>query len=101
MSALYEDMKTQTLSLQTLELNLSEFHCLSEDVTKNYNNYGGTCFSYIFFLWFVLTEAEKKSRVTAMLERLHAKHNSSRSWQETGKVVRQAMVRLCHSKKGK
>nr|XP_055031695.1 mediator of RNA polymerase II transcription subunit 1 [Misgurnus anguillicaudatus] len=37
------------------------------------------------------SEAEKKSRVTALLERLHAKHNSSRSWQETSKVVRQAM----------
>uniref|UniRef100_A0A671RBT4 Mediator of RNA polymerase II transcription subunit 1 n=1 Tax=Sinocyclocheilus anshuiensis TaxID=1608454 RepID=A0A671RBT4_9TELE len=29
--------------------------------------------------------------MTALLERLHGKHNSSRSWQETSKVVRQAM----------
>uniref|UniRef100_A0A9J8ACA3 Mediator of RNA polymerase II transcription subunit 1 n=1 Tax=Cyprinus carpio carpio TaxID=630221 RepID=A0A9J8ACA3_CYPCA len=29
--------------------------------------------------------------MTALLERLHSKHNSSRSWQETSKVVRQAM----------
>ncbi|KAJ0060387.1 hypothetical protein NL108_010164, partial [Boleophthalmus pectinirostris] len=35
--------------------------------------------------------AEKQSRVTALLERLHAKHNASRPWQETSKVVRQAM----------
>uniref|UniRef100_A0A9J7XMA4 Mediator of RNA polymerase II transcription subunit 1 n=1 Tax=Cyprinus carpio carpio TaxID=630221 RepID=A0A9J7XMA4_CYPCA len=33
----------------------------------------------------------KHSRMTALLERLHSKHNSSRSWQETSKVVRQAM----------
>lgn len=32
--------------------------------------------------------------MTALLERLHAKHNASRPWQETCKVVRQAMVRL-------
>ncbi|KAM4623471.1 mediator of RNA polymerase II transcription subunit 1 [Polymixia lowei] len=37
------------------------------------------------------TEAEKQSRVAALLERLHAKHNASRPWQETSKVVRQAM----------
>ncbi|XP_056627467.1 mediator of RNA polymerase II transcription subunit 1 isoform X2 [Triplophysa dalaica] len=37
------------------------------------------------------SEAEKNSRGTVLLERLHAKHNSSRSWQETSKVVRQAM----------
>lgn len=37
------------------------------------------------------TEAEKQSRVNALLERLHAKHNASRPWQETSKVVRQAM----------
>lgn len=49
-----------------------------------------------FILCVVLTEAEKKSRVNALLERLHAKHNSSRSWQETSKVVRQAMVRPTH-----
>ncbi|XP_026864985.2 mediator of RNA polymerase II transcription subunit 1 [Electrophorus electricus] len=36
------------------------------------------------------TEAEKQSRVNALLERLHAKH-VSRPWQETSKVVRQAM----------
>uniref|UniRef100_A0A8C2L027 Mediator of RNA polymerase II transcription subunit 1 n=1 Tax=Cyprinus carpio TaxID=7962 RepID=A0A8C2L027_CYPCA len=36
-------------------------------------------------------ESEKQSRMTALLERLHGKHNSSRSWQETSKVVRQAM----------
>uniref|UniRef100_A0A8K9UF93 Mediator of RNA polymerase II transcription subunit 1 n=1 Tax=Oncorhynchus mykiss TaxID=8022 RepID=A0A8K9UF93_ONCMY len=30
-------------------------------------------------------------RVNALLERLHAKHNASRPWQETSKVVRQAM----------
>uniref|UniRef100_A0A673FWK9 Mediator of RNA polymerase II transcription subunit 1 n=1 Tax=Sinocyclocheilus rhinocerous TaxID=307959 RepID=A0A673FWK9_9TELE len=36
-------------------------------------------------------ESEKHSRMTALLERLHGKHNSSRSWQETSKVVRQAM----------
>ncbi|ROL47988.1 Mediator of RNA polymerase II transcription subunit 1, partial [Anabarilius grahami] len=38
-----------------------------------------------------LTESEKQSRMTALLEKLHGKHNSSRSWQETSKVVRQAM----------
>lgn len=38
-------------------------------------------------------EAEKQSRMAALLERLHAKHNASRPWQETCKVVRQAMVR--------
>uniref|UniRef100_A0A8C1SI04 Mediator of RNA polymerase II transcription subunit 1 n=1 Tax=Cyprinus carpio TaxID=7962 RepID=A0A8C1SI04_CYPCA len=32
-----------------------------------------------------------EGRMTALLERLHGKHNSSRSWQETSKVVRQAM----------
>ncbi|KAG8008673.1 Mediator of RNA polymerase II transcription subunit 1 [Nibea albiflora] len=37
------------------------------------------------------TEAEKQNRMTALLERLHAKHNASRPWQETCKVVRQAM----------
>ncbi|XP_027014865.2 mediator of RNA polymerase II transcription subunit 1 [Tachysurus fulvidraco] len=37
------------------------------------------------------TEAEKQSRVSALLERLHAKHNASRPWQETSKVVRTAM----------
>uniref|UniRef100_A0A8C9WRH9 Mediator of RNA polymerase II transcription subunit 1 n=1 Tax=Scleropages formosus TaxID=113540 RepID=A0A8C9WRH9_SCLFO len=36
-------------------------------------------------------EAEKQSRISALLERLHAKHNASRPWQETSKVVRQAM----------
>lgn len=35
--------------------------------------------------------------MTALLERLHAKHNASRPWQETCKVVRQAMVRLRQS----
>uniref|UniRef100_A0A672FSD8 Mediator of RNA polymerase II transcription subunit 1 n=1 Tax=Salarias fasciatus TaxID=181472 RepID=A0A672FSD8_SALFA len=35
--------------------------------------------------------AEKQSRMAALLERLHAKHNASRPWQETSKVVRQAM----------
>uniref|UniRef100_A0A7N8X9M9 Mediator of RNA polymerase II transcription subunit 1 n=1 Tax=Mastacembelus armatus TaxID=205130 RepID=A0A7N8X9M9_9TELE len=34
---------------------------------------------------------EKQSRMVALLERLHAKHNASRPWQETCKVVRQAM----------
>ena len=38
-------------------------------------------------------EAEKQSRVAVLLERLHAKHSASRPWQETSKVVRQAMVR--------
>uniref|UniRef100_A0A8C7YJM2 Mediator of RNA polymerase II transcription subunit 1 n=1 Tax=Oryzias sinensis TaxID=183150 RepID=A0A8C7YJM2_9TELE len=38
-----------------------------------------------------VTEAEKQSRTVALLERLHAKHNASRPWQETCKVVRQAM----------
>ncbi|KAM9425402.1 mediator of RNA polymerase II transcription subunit 1 [Pholidichthys leucotaenia] len=38
-----------------------------------------------------ITEAEKQSRKAALLERLHAKHNASRPWQETCKVVRQAM----------
>lgn len=37
------------------------------------------------------SESEKQSRLTALLERLHGKHNSTRSWQETSKVVRQAM----------
>ncbi|XP_026097989.1 mediator of RNA polymerase II transcription subunit 1 isoform X1 [Carassius auratus] len=37
------------------------------------------------------SESEKHSHMTALLERLHGKHNSSRSWQETSKVVRQAM----------
>lgn len=31
--------------------------------------------------------------MAALLERLHAKHNASRPWQETSKIVRQAMVR--------
>uniref|UniRef100_A0A665TQ55 Mediator of RNA polymerase II transcription subunit 1 n=1 Tax=Echeneis naucrates TaxID=173247 RepID=A0A665TQ55_ECHNA len=31
--------------------------------------------------------------MAVLLERLHAKHNASRPWQETCKVVRQAMVR--------
>uniref|UniRef100_A0A3Q3F029 Mediator of RNA polymerase II transcription subunit 1 n=1 Tax=Labrus bergylta TaxID=56723 RepID=A0A3Q3F029_9LABR len=35
--------------------------------------------------------AEKQSRMATLLERLHAKHNASRPWQETSKVVRQAM----------
>lgn len=42
------------------------------------------------------SEAEKQSRMAALLERLHAKHNASRPWQETCKVVRQAMVRQSH-----
>uniref|UniRef100_A0A4W6BUV5 Mediator of RNA polymerase II transcription subunit 1 n=2 Tax=Lates calcarifer TaxID=8187 RepID=A0A4W6BUV5_LATCA len=37
------------------------------------------------------TEDTKQSRMAALLERLHAKHNASRPWQETCKVVRQAM----------
>ncbi|XP_035517561.1 mediator of RNA polymerase II transcription subunit 1 [Morone saxatilis] len=37
------------------------------------------------------TESEKQSRMAALLEKLHAKHNASRPWQETCKVVRQAM----------
>lgn len=40
-----------------------------------------------------VSEAEKQNRMVALLERLHAKHNASRPWQETSKVVRQAMVR--------
>uniref|UniRef100_A0A3Q3DIB8 Uncharacterized protein n=1 Tax=Hippocampus comes TaxID=109280 RepID=A0A3Q3DIB8_HIPCM len=36
-------------------------------------------------------ESEKQSRMVALLERLHAKHNAARPWQETSKVVRQAM----------
>ncbi|KAL6094955.1 med1 [Pungitius sinensis] len=38
-----------------------------------------------------VTESEKQSRMAALLEKLHAKHNASRPWQETCKVVRQAM----------
>ncbi|KAF7665401.1 hypothetical protein LDENG_00143990 [Lucifuga dentata] len=38
-----------------------------------------------------VTETEKQGRMAALLERLHAKHNASRPWQETCKVVRQAM----------
>lgn len=34
--------------------------------------------------------------MVALLERLHAKHNAARPWQETSKVVRQAMVRHTH-----
>ena len=50
----------------------------------------------------VFIEAEKQSRVAVLLERLHAKHSASRPWQETSKVVRQAMVRppvtfLCYT----
>lgn len=45
-------------------------------------------------LMFFFPETEKQSRMAALLERLHAKHNASRPWQETCKVVRQAMVRL-------
>ncbi|XP_041830067.1 mediator of RNA polymerase II transcription subunit 1 [Melanotaenia boesemani] len=37
------------------------------------------------------TETEKQSRMASLLEKLHAKHNASRPWQETCKVVRQAM----------
>uniref|UniRef100_A0A8C6Q3T3 Mediator of RNA polymerase II transcription subunit 1 n=1 Tax=Nothobranchius furzeri TaxID=105023 RepID=A0A8C6Q3T3_NOTFU len=33
----------------------------------------------------------EKRKHSALLERLHAKHNASRPWQETSKVVRQAM----------
>lgn len=44
------------------------------------------------FCLHLLTDSEKHSRMTALLERLHSKHNSSRSWQETSKVVRQAMA---------
>uniref|UniRef100_A0A3B3UKK1 Uncharacterized protein n=1 Tax=Poecilia latipinna TaxID=48699 RepID=A0A3B3UKK1_9TELE len=36
-------------------------------------------------------EAEKQSRMAALLERLHAKHNASRPWEGTINVVRQAM----------
>uniref|UniRef100_A0A3Q2QRB4 Mediator of RNA polymerase II transcription subunit 1 n=1 Tax=Fundulus heteroclitus TaxID=8078 RepID=A0A3Q2QRB4_FUNHE len=35
----------------------------------------------------------KQSRMAALLERLHAKHNASRPWEGTINVVRQAMVR--------
>ncbi|XP_076008153.1 mediator of RNA polymerase II transcription subunit 1 [Genypterus blacodes] len=38
-----------------------------------------------------VTEAERQSRMSVLLERLHAKHNAARPWQETCKVVRQAM----------
>ncbi|XP_032430373.1 mediator of RNA polymerase II transcription subunit 1 [Xiphophorus hellerii] len=38
-----------------------------------------------------VTEAEKQSRMAALLERLHAKHNASRPWEGTINVVRQAM----------
>ena len=44
----------------------------------------------------LFSEAEKQSRMAAVLEKLHAKHNASRPWQETCKVVRQAMVRQTH-----
>uniref|UniRef100_A0A8C2WS87 Uncharacterized protein n=1 Tax=Cyclopterus lumpus TaxID=8103 RepID=A0A8C2WS87_CYCLU len=36
-------------------------------------------------------KSEKQSRVASLLEKLHAKHNATRPWQETCKVVRQAM----------
>lgn len=53
---------------------------------------------FLFLLLFLraincVSEAEKQSRMAALLERLHAKHNASRPWQETSKIVRQAMVR--------
>ena len=47
-------------------------------------------------LLFFFSEAEKQTRMAALLEKLHAKHNASRPWQETCKVVRQAMVRQTH-----
>lgn len=47
-------------------------------------------------MFHLFSEAEKQSRMAALLERLHAKHNASRPWQETCKVVRQAMVRQRH-----
>ncbi|XP_056325955.1 mediator of RNA polymerase II transcription subunit 1 [Danio aesculapii] len=37
------------------------------------------------------SESEKQSRIMTLLERLYCKHSSSRSWQETSKVIRQAM----------
>ncbi|KAK5881312.1 hypothetical protein CesoFtcFv8_022127 [Champsocephalus esox] len=37
------------------------------------------------------TEAEKQNRMAALLEKLHAKHNAARPWQETCKIVRLAM----------
>lgn len=42
------------------------------------------------------SETERQSRMAALLERLHAKHSAARPWQETCKVVRQAMVRTRH-----
>lgn len=47
-------------------------------------------------MWHLFSEAEKQNRMAALLERLHAKHNASRPWQETCKVVRQAMVSRRH-----
>lgn len=51
---------------------------------------------YVIYMSYLFTEAEKQSRMAALLEKLHAKHNASRPWQETSKVVRQAMVRKKH-----
>lgn len=52
--------------------------------------------SLTLFLRSLFPEAEKQTRMAALLEKLHAKHNASRPWQETCKVVRQAMVRQTH-----
>lgn len=55
------------------------------------------CSTYLMYnILRPFSEAEKQSRMAALLERLHAKHNASRPWQETCKVVRQAMVRQRH-----
>ena len=51
---------------------------------------------YLMCIASFFPEAEKQNRMAALLERLHAKHNASRPWQETCKVVRQAMVRKRH-----
>lgn len=44
----------------------------------------------VYFVF--ISEEEKESRSAVLLERLHAKYIASRPWQETFKVVRQAMV---------
>lgn len=53
-------------------------------------------YNLCFCCFHLFSEAEKQNRMAALLERLHAKHNASRPWQETCKVVRQAMVRKSH-----
>lgn len=39
-------------------------------------------------------ESEKLSKMSSLLERLHAKFNQNRPWSETIKLVRQVMVRI-------